>query len=92
MSEDRMSRLKYLKLDTSAFKVLCFLSFKERAFKPSEIAEGIWEKPSTVRARLTELKEADLITVTPEGYVSKLTPYDMLMKLYAQIKMELENR
>jgi DNA-binding IclR family transcriptional regulator len=92
MSEERMSRLMGLKLGTSAFKVLCFLSFKERAFKPSEIAEGVLEKPSTVRARLTELKEADLIAVTSEGYISKLTPYDMLMKLYSQIKMELESR
>ena len=92
MSEDRIRKLMELKLDTSAFKVLCFLSFKERAFKPSEIAEGVYEKPSTVRARLTELKEADLIAATPEGYVSRLTPYDMLMKLYRQIETELESR
>ncbi|MBS7637746.1 hypothetical protein KEJ49_02485 [Candidatus Bathyarchaeota archaeon] len=90
MSQDRLKALDDLGLETSAFKVLCYLSFKDRAMKPSEIAEKVWEKASTVRARLTELKDAGLITATPEGYISNLTPYDMLMKLYREIKEELK--
>jgi DNA-binding IclR family transcriptional regulator len=78
-------RLKAMKLDTSAFKVLCYLSFKDAALKPSEISEGVGEKPSTVRARLAELKDAGLVDATPDGYVSVLRPYDILMKLYREI-------
>lgn len=81
-------KLDALKLDTSAFRVLCYLSFKEAALKPSLIAERIGEKPSTVRARLTELKVAGLVRSTPGGYVSVLNPYDILMKLYRDIKKE----
>lgn len=84
-----MKKLDELGLGSSAFKVLCFLSFNDKALKPLEIAERISEKPSTVRARLTELKEYDLISATPEGYVSKLNQYDILMKLYKDIKKEL---
>lgn len=79
-------KLDALKLDTSAFRVLCYLSFKEAALKPSQIADSIGEKPSTVRARLTELKNAGLVRATPGGYVSALNPYDILMKLYRDIK------
>jgi predicted transcriptional regulator len=81
-------KLDALKLGTSAFRVLCYLSFKEVPLKPSQIAERIGEKPSTVRARLTELKDAGLVRATPGGYVSALNPYDILMKLYRDIKRE----
>ncbi|MCW3979686.1 MAG: helix-turn-helix domain-containing protein [Candidatus Bathyarchaeota archaeon] len=86
--QDETEKLDALKLDTSAFRVLCYLSFKEAALKPSQIAERIGEKPSTVRARLTELKDAGLVRATPGGYVSALNPYDILMKLYRDIKRE----
>jgi len=81
--------LDELGLETSAFKVLCYLSFREAALRPSEIAEGVGGKSSTVRARLTELKKAGLVSATPDGYISNLTPYDILMKLYREIKEEL---
>lgn len=81
-------RLNAVNLETSAFKVLCYLSFKDAAMKPSEIAKGVGEKPSTVRARLTELKKAGLVIATADGYISALNPYDILMRLYNDIKQE----
>jgi len=89
MTRDKRRGLEELGLKTSAFKVLCYLSFREGGLKPSQIAEGVGEKASTVRARLTELKGAGLISATPSGYVSNLNPYDILMKLYRGIKREL---
>ncbi len=89
MAQDPQKALDALNLDTSAFKVLCYLSFKTDPLRPSEIAEGLGEKGSTVRARLTELKSAGLISATPVGYVSNLNPYDILMRLYREIKDEL---
>ena len=85
----RIRGLEDLRLETSAFKVLCYLSFRKGPLKPSEIAEGLGEKPSTVRARLAELKGAGLVASTPQGYVSRVTPYDILMKLYRVLKEEL---
>ncbi len=81
-------RFEALNPDTSAFKVLCYLSFRGVALKPSEISEGVGEKPSTVRARLAELKDSGLVEATPGGYVSALRPYDILMKLYRDIKKD----
>ncbi len=77
-------KLDSLKLRTSAFKVLCFLAFKDGALKPSEIAKSIGEKPSTVRARLTELKASGLVELRPGGWVSAVRPYDILMKMYQE--------
>lgn len=90
MAQNKPKALNELGLETSAFKVLCFLSFKEGPMKPSDIAEGVLERGSTVRARLAELKAWGLVSATPEGYVSNLKPYDMLMKLYREIKREDE--
>lgn len=81
-------RLDDLKLDTSAFRILCYLSFKDAPMKPGEIAREIKQNPSTVRARLTELKNKGLVVSKPQGYVSALVPYDILMKLYRDIKKE----
>lgn len=89
MSRKKPNGLDALKLDTSAFRVLCYLSFKEGALKPSEIAKAVGEKASTVRARLTEMRRAGLVSATANGYVSNLIPYDILMKLYREIKEEL---
>jgi len=88
MSREMEEALSSLKVDTSAFKVLCYLSFRAGALQPSEIAEGSGEKASTVRARLTELRRAGLVSATPDGYVSNLAPYDILMKLYRDIMKE----
>ena len=79
-------RLDALRLRTSAFKVICFLAFKDSALKPSEIAEGTGEKPSTVRARLTELKSSGLVESRPGGWVSNVRPYDILMKMYRELR------
>jgi predicted transcriptional regulator len=79
-------KLDRLRLRTSAFKVLCYLAFKDGALKPSEIAEGISEKPSTVRARLTELKSSGLVESRPGGWVSNVRPYDILMKMYRELR------
>ena len=89
MSKSKLKGLDELGLGTSAFKVLCYLSFEADPQRPLEIAKGVGSKASTVRARLTELKSAGLVSATPDGYVSNLNPYDILMKLYREIKEEL---
>ena len=83
-------KLNSLKLETSSFKVLCYLSFREDPLKPSQISQGTGEKPSTVRARLTELKNAGLVVVKQGGYVSALTPYDMLMKFHGDVLKKMK--
>jgi len=86
MSREKLEELDALGLETSAFKVLCYLSFQEGAMRPSAIADGVGIKASTVRARLVELRRAGLVSATPDGYVSNLVPYDILMRLYREIK------
>ena len=66
---------------TSAFKVLLHLTFKDSPLKPLEITKSLGEKGSTVRARLAELRKNGLVENTPDGYVSCITTYDILMKL-----------
>ena len=66
---------------TSAFKVLVYLTFKDKPLKPLDITKGLGERGSTVRARLAELKKAGLVENTNDGYVSNITTYDILMKL-----------
>jgi predicted transcriptional regulator len=82
------SKLEALNLETSAFKVLCYLSFKDAPLKPAEIAKGVDVKPSTVRARLAELKKTGLVESVSGGYISALRPYDILMKMYRDILRE----
>jgi len=89
MSKDVQRELDSLKLETSAFKVVCYLSFKDGGLKPSDISEGLGMNASTVRARLAELKATGLVSSTPDGYISNLTPYDILMKLYRDIIGEM---
>jgi len=71
------------KLDpkTSAFKVLVYLTFKDRPMKPLEVTKGLGINGSTVRARLAELKKNGLVESLTDGYVSQVTSYDILMKL-----------
>lgn len=66
---------------TSAFKVMVYLTFKDRPMKPMEIARGLGENGSTVRARLAELRKNGLVESVSDGYVSRVTSYDILMKL-----------
>lgn len=66
---------------TSAFKVLVYLTFKDRPLKPLEITKGLGVKGSTVRARLAELKKHGLVENNSDGYLSKVSTYDILMKL-----------
>ena len=66
---------------TSAFKVLVYLTFKDRPMKPIEITKGLGEKGSTVRARLAEMRKNGLVESVPDGYVSLVTSYDILMKI-----------
>jgi len=82
------AELDGLKLDTAAFKVRSYLTFGGAPLKPFQIAEGTNLKPSTVRARLAEMKEKGLVTQSPSGYISAVNPYDILMKLYRVIKKE----
>jgi DNA-binding IclR family transcriptional regulator len=77
-----------LRLDTVAFQVLCYTTFRGGHLKPSQIAESINMKPSTVRARLAEMKNKGLVIQSPTGYASAVNPYDILMKLYRDIKKE----
>jgi DNA-binding IclR family transcriptional regulator len=77
-----------LRLDTVAFQVLSYITFRGGSLKPSQIAEGINMNPSTVRARLAEMKGKGLVIQSPAGYASAVNPYDILMKLYRDIKKE----
>ena len=77
-----------LKLDTAAFRVLSYLAFSGKTLKPLQIAKSIGQKPSTVRARLAEMKSSGLVIQRSDGYVSAVNPYDILMKLYRDIKRE----
>lgn len=67
---------------TSAFKILVYLTFKDHPMKPIDISKGLGENGSTVRARLAELKKKGLVNNTNDGYVSLVTSYEILMKLY----------
>jgi len=76
------SKLAEIDPNTSAFKILVYLTFKDQPMKPIEIARGLGENSSTVRARLAELSKGGLVNNTNEGYVSNLTSYDILIRLY----------
>ena len=47
-------------------------------------------KAGTVRARLSELKEAKLVRTLRDGYVSNILPYDILMRIYEEIRREMK--
>jgi Mn-dependent DtxR family transcriptional regulator len=74
--------------ETLAFKIITFLTFKDEAMRPIDIARELNEKGSSVRARLAELKQDNLVESTGEGYISKMTSYDILMKLFRQLSIE----
>jgi len=67
------------------------LPFIQRGrIKALQISQGTGEKPSTVRARLTELKNAGLVVAKQGGYISALTPYDMLMKFHGEVLKKMK--
>jgi DNA-binding IclR family transcriptional regulator len=78
-------KLDQIEPETSAYKILCHLAFRESTLKPQEIAEALGENGSTVRARLAELKKQGLVEARPEGYIAVVTPYDLIMKLYRDL-------
>lgn len=86
MKNEILDELSKLSVSSSAFKILCYLTFKERQFKPKEIAEELKAKPASVRARLSELSEKNLVTSGSKGYTSKVKPYDILMKIYDELR------
>ena len=76
------SKLAEIDPSTSAFKILVYLTFKDKPMKPIEISKGLGENGSTIRARLAELNKRGLVDNTNDGYISNLTSYDILMKIY----------
>jgi Mn-dependent DtxR family transcriptional regulator len=76
------SKLAEIDPSTSAFKILVYLTFKDKPMKPIEIAKGLGENGSTVRARLAELNKRGLVDNTNDGYITNLTSYDVLMRLF----------
>jgi|GEM_PF-907840 len=85
-----LKTLRSLGVKTSAFKILCYLTFSQREVKPAEISEKLKMKSGTVRARLSELKEAELVKVMSDGYVSNIQPYDILTRIYDDIRKEIK--
>lgn len=77
-------KLSSISPSTTAFKILVYLTFKDQQMKPAEIASELSENGSTVRARLAELKRKKLVLNKPGGYLSCVTSYDILMKLYRE--------
>jgi len=81
-----MKKLDELDPETSAFKILVYLTFKDNAMRPAEIARGLGLKGSSVRARLAELKKSGLVEQAEGGYASSVTSYDIIMKLYRGLR------
>ncbi|MFP3951603.1 MAG: winged helix-turn-helix domain-containing protein [Candidatus Bathyarchaeia archaeon] len=85
-------KLREMDPDTSAFKIVFYLAFKESPMQPVEISRSLGEKGSTVRARLAELKRDGIVESTPEGYVSVPNVYDVVMRLYRGLEERMEDR
>jgi Mn-dependent DtxR family transcriptional regulator len=80
----QIAKIAEINPSTSAFKILVYLTFKDQHMKPADIASGLGEKGSTVRARLAELRKEGLVESSSNGYISLVTSYDILMKLYRE--------
>lgn len=83
-------KLREMDPETSAFKIVFYLAFKESPMQPVEISRSLNEKGSTVRARLAELKRDGIVESTPEGYISVPTIYDVFMRIYRDLDERLE--
>ena len=77
-----VSKLTEIDPKTTAFKILVYLTFKDKPMKPIDIAKGLGEKGSDVRARLAELNKKGMVDNTKDGYITNLTSYDILMRLF----------
>jgi Mn-dependent DtxR family transcriptional regulator len=82
------STLAEMDPETLAFKIITFLTFKDEPMRPIDISRELNEKGSSVRARLAELKKDNLVESTGEGYISNITSYEILMKLFRQQPIE----
>ena len=80
-----VEKLDQLDPSTSAYKILCHLTFRGSPMKPQDIAFDLSENNSTVRARLAELKKQGLVESKPEGYMALITPYDFVAKIYRDL-------
>ena len=76
---------------TSAYKILCYLAFRDAKAKPQDISNALNENPSTVRARLAELKRDGLVDARPDGYVATVKAYDIIMKIYRDLRKEFRS-
>jgi len=83
-------KLREMDPETSAFKIVFYLAFKESPMQPVEISRSLNEKGSTVRARLAELKRDGIVESTPEGYISVPNIYDVFMRIYRDLDERLE--
>lgn len=86
----KLEALHSLGVTTSAFKILCYLTFNQKEAKPSEISEGLDMKAGTVRARLSELKERELVRTLNTGYISNIQPYDIIIRIYEELRKEMK--
>lgn len=86
MKDKILEELSKLGITSSSFKILCHLTFREKSFKPKEIAKELDVKPATVRARLSELCRRGLAASGSKGYTSRVKPYDILMKIYNDLR------
>lgn len=86
MKDKVLEELSKLGVSSSSFKIVCHLTFRGRPLKPKEIAEELKVKPASVRARLSELCERNLVTSGSKGYTSMVKPYDILMKIYSDLR------
>jgi DNA-binding MarR family transcriptional regulator len=69
-----------LRLDTVAFQVLSYITFRGGHLKPSQIADGTNMKPSTVRARLAEMKDKGLVKQIRLGGEPLRHPHETLQR------------
>ena len=74
--------------ETSAYRILCYLAFRDAKAKPQDISNALNENASTVRARLAELKKDGLVDARPDGYVATVKAYDIIMKVYRDLRKE----
>jgi predicted transcriptional regulator len=77
--------------ETSAYRILCYLAFRDAKAKPQDISNALHENASTVRARLAELKRDGLVDARPDGYVATVKAYDIIMKVYRDLRKEFRS-
>ena len=78
MNVEVSRELSKLNPPSLSFKILCFLTFSEKPYKPKELAGRLGINPATARARLSELFKIGLVVSGSEGYSSSVLPYDII--------------